>query len=519
MLDLVITDALVVDGTGNPGFPGSVGIEGDRVAWIGQGTTPPPDSGRTIEAKGRALAPGFVDVHTHSDLSPFVDPWMQSSLRQGVTSVVVGNCGSSPWPPAGTPDCVAMAGGPPDAMRFTSFGDYLQALEETRPAVNIGALVGHGAVRQEAMELERRQPDRAELSTMGALTAEAMADGALGLSTGLIYVPGMYATTEEVTALAREVATSGGIYTSHIRGEGEHLFTALEEAIAIGRAARVPTHISHLKCESDLVWGRAHDLLERVHTAEDVTGDQYPYAAWSSVLWSLLPEWAPLADVEAMLEHAATRRRLITAIEHGEGEAFQSSVKGVGWDRIVLENSGDGRWNGRSIEVIGAELGMAPVEACLRLVLEDPDTSCTGHAMHEDDVRAILADPEIMVASDGVAMAPDGPLGTSSVHPRNYGTFPRVVGRYVRDGVLTLEAAIRSMTSLPATRFGLRDRGRIGVGRYADLVLFDALGVNDEATFSGGHAYATGVVVVLVNGDVAWNGALGRRAGRVLRRA
>jgi N-acyl-D-aspartate/D-glutamate deacylase len=518
MLDLVIAGAFVVDGTGTPGSLGSVGIRDDRVTWIGHGTAAPPEAARTVQAAGRVLAPGFIDVHTHSDLGPLVDPHMPSTLRQGVTSIVVGNCGTSPWPPAGADEAASLVGGPAPGLRAESFGGFLAALEASGPALNIAALVGHGAVRLEVMGLERRAPSEGELATMCRAVAEAMEDGALGMSTGLIYVPGLYSATDEIVALAGEVSARHGIYASHIRGEGEHLFRAVDEAITIGRRAGLPSHVSHLKCESDLVWGRAAELLERLHGDDDVTGDQYPYEAWASVLWSLLPDWAPVGELPELVSDPTTRARLVASVEDGEGDAFQSSVKGVGWDRIVIESGVDGRWNGMSIEAIGRELSVAPVEACFRLLVEDPDTACIGHAMHEDDVRTILADPGVMVASDGASMSPDGPLGGAAVHPRNYGTFPRVLGHYVRSGTLTLETAVRKMTSLPADRFGLRHRGRIVEGAFADLVLFDPLTVADEATFAEPHAYPSGIDVVVVNGQIAWDGAPGARAGRVLRR-
>ena len=517
MLDLAIAGAVVVDGTGAPGFLGSVGIQDDRVTWIGHGAGAPPEARRTVEAAGRVLAPGFIDVHTHSDLGPMVDPWMPSTLRQGVTSVVVGNCGTSPWPPAGSDEAAALVGGPAGAFRYDSFGAYLDALTSAGTAVNLAALVGHGAVRLDVMGLERRPPNEEELAAMRRLVAEAVDDGAIGMSTGLIYVPGLYSATDEIVALAYEVAVRHGIYASHIRGEGEHLFRAVDEAIDIGRRAGLRTHVSHLKCESDVVWGRATELLERFHGEADVTGDQYPYEAWASVLWSLLPDWAPVGELPSLLRDPATRARLASSVEEGEGDAFQSSVKGVGWDRIVIESGADGRWNGKSIEAVGADLGVDPIEACFRLLRDDPDTACIGHAMHEDDVRMILADPTVMVASDGASMSPEGPLGNAAVHPRNYGTFPRVLGRYVRDGALTLEVAIRKMTSLPADRFRLGHRGRVVEGAFADLVVFDPLTVADAATFDEPHAYPTGIDVVVVNGRIAWDGAPVDRAGRVLR--
>jgi N-acyl-D-amino-acid deacylase len=520
VLDLVIADASVVDGSGGPAFRGSVGVRSDRVVWIGhEGGHGPPEATLRIDAAGKTLTPGFVDVHNHSDVVPLVEPWMDSALRMGSTTLVVGNCGASPWPPAGAPEMATSIGVAPGDldMSWRTFGGFLDRVEACRPAVNLAALVGHGALRLEAMGPERRAPDHDELEQMTRQTADAMEAGAVGLSTGLIYVPGLYSATDEVVSLAQAVASFEGIYASHIRGEGRDLFAAVTEAIEIGRRAGVPAHVSHLKCESDLVWGRTGDLLELLD-GPDVTADQYPYTAWGSVLWSLLPAWAPVDRLAELISDPATRARLAHAVEHGE-PGFQSSVDGVGWDRIVIESTAQERWNGRDIAAVAAEMQMEPVDAMWSLLLDEPETAVIGHAMHEDDVRAIMADPEVMVASDASAMSPDGPLGGVPVHPRNYGTFPRVLGRYVREeGLLTLEAAVRKMTSLPADRFGLTGRGRIAEGAFADLVLLDPATVADAARFGDPHRFPTGIDLVVVNGRVAWDGARGERSGRVLRR-
>ncbi len=518
-MDLVVANATVIDGTGSPGVPGWVGVEGDRIAGVGRGD--PPAAARTIDGRGLVVAPGFVDVHNHSDLSPFVLPTMPSTVRQGVTSIVVGNCGSSPFPLSSWDEGLSLAyAAPGDRPRPTwaAWGDYLDAIDEARPAVNVATLVGHGSVRREVLGDARRPPSDDELARMRTLVREAVADGAAGLSTGLIYVPGIHADTDEVIALARAAAGAGGLYASHIRGEGRDLFRAVDEALAIGAAAELPVHVSHLKCETSLVWGRADELLARLVDAPDATGDQYPYEAWNSSLSSLLPPWAPAERVAEIA--AEDPERLRAAVETGEPD-FQSSVEGVGWDGIVLETAPEARWRGRSVAAVGTERGIDPFDAMVELLTADPEISCIGHAMAPDDVRAIVADPGVFVASDASATAPDGPGGDLPVHPRSYGTFPRALALARDEGLLPMEAMIRKMTSLPADRFGLTGRGQIEPGAFADLVVFDAETIRDTATYEDPHVFPEGLVAVVVNGEVAWSDGSPSIAcaGRALRRA
>jgi N-acyl-D-aspartate/D-glutamate deacylase len=345
--------------------------------------------------------------------------------------------------------------------------------------------------------------------------AEAMEAGAVGLSTGLIYVPGIHSETDEVVALAEAAAESGGIYASHIRGEGRDLFRAVDEALEIGRRAELPVHISHLKCESSRAWGRADALLERIHAAPDVTGDQYPYEAWNSSLASLLPPWA---EADALPTDGATLDRLRRAVEEGEPD-FQSSIDGVGWDRIVVVDPADDRWRGQDVAAIASAMDVEPFAAFVTMLREGPETSCIGHAMDARDVRTILSDPEVMVASDASAIDPSGAGGGLPVHPREYGTFPRALALARDEDLMPLPPLIRSMTSLPADRFGLRDRGRIVEGAFADLVLFDAARIRDLATFEAPQRFSEGIRTVVVNGALAWEDGTDtiERAGRALR--
>lgn len=522
VVDLVLAGGTVVDGSGSTGFAGWVGVGGDRILRVAREGEPEPEAGSRIDIGGRAIVPGFIDVHTHSDLSPLVDPWMPSALRQGVTTVVVGNCGASPWPLAGFAEALDDAGGDPSTTptpEWRSFGDYLDALQATQPGINIAALVGHGAIRGEVLGHERRPPTLQELTRMRRSVAEAMDSGALGLSTGLIYVPGMFSDTDEIVALAEEAAVAGGIYASHIRGEGEHLFTAVAEALHVGRRAALPAHVSHLKCESSMLHGQSEELLSLIHGAENVTADQYPYEAWNSYLSSLLPPWAPVGTIASVASDPATLERLRSAVEQGEPD-FQSSVKGVGWDRIVVVGTADPKWNGRDIASLASEMEVEPILAVVRLLTDGPMTSCTGHAMDEADVRRILSDADIFVASDATAISPDGPTGHLPVHPRAYGTFPRAIALCRDENLLHFESVIRKMTSLPAERFGLADRGRIEEGAFADLVVLDPATVRDTATYENPHSYPEGIDSVLVNGRLAWGGVnpLANRSGRVLRK-
>lgn len=504
MADVVLTGGTVVDGTGAAGFPGWVAIAGARVEAVGRATDPAPNAAETVNTAGRVVTPGFIDVHNHSDLSAFLLPTMPSTIRQGVTTLVVGNCGSSPWPLAGWEEAVELAygtPGDPGRPNWRGWGDYLEAIDEARPAANVATLVGHGSIRLEVLGTERRAPTTTELDRMCGLTREAVEAGAVGVSTGLIYVPGIFAATDEVVAVAAAAAAAGGLYASHIRGEGRDLFRAVEEAIAIGAHADVPVHLSHLKCESAGTWGRAEELLALVHDAPDATGDQYPYAAWNSSLSSLLPPWAPAADVATIAR--TDRERLRAAVEDGEPD-FQSSIDGVGWDRIVLVTAPEPAMRGRSVAAVAEDLAQAPFDTFVALLERDPHIACIGHAMLEEDVRSILGDPSVFVASDASATAPDGPGGDLPVHPRDYGTFPRALALARNEGLLGLEERIRKMTSLPADRFGLHDRGRVRAGAAADVVVFDPATIRDVATYEEPHAFPEGIDSVWVNGRVAW---------------
>jgi N-acyl-D-amino-acid deacylase len=514
---LLISGATILDGTGTRARPGSVLVEGSRIAEV---LTPGDDraADRRIEAHGRALAPGFIDTHSHSDLSPFVEPAMDSMLRQGVTTVVVGNCGTSAYPVEGAAEAAALAGGDAEAIGadWGSFAEYLDRIDACGPALNVAVLVGHGALRAAVMgDDQRRPPTDDELDAMQTLLRSALEQGAVGMSTGLIYAPGLHADTDELVVLAGELHAVGGVYASHVRGESATVFDAVSEAIAVGRRAAVPSHVSHLKVEGSAMWGRAPELLALIDEARDrgadVTADQYPYTAWETSLSAALPPWVTAAELPDAVGDPATRTRI---------EEEVASSQSIGWDRIALgTHLPEPELTGRTVAEVAADRGLGAGAAIVELLLADPNTGMVGHGMHEDDVRAILARPDVFVGTDGLAVSPDGPLGAYAVHPRYYGTYPRILGRYIREErLLSLEDAVRKMTSMSADRFGLAGRGRIEPGAVADLVLFDPGRVADAATYERPHAFAEGIDLVVVNGRVAWDGSPGHRAGRALRR-
>lgn len=534
MTDLVIRGGTVIDGSGEGGFLATVLIRGDRIEAViptsaasgGQPTNLVPNvpDARVLDATGCVVAPGFIDPHQHSDCSPMVTPWMESFLRQGVTTAISGNCGLSAWPGNVAREAISATGARPEDVPVTwdTAGEYFDVLANAEPAINVASLAGHGSIREAVMGMRSGAPTRDELHAMQAVLEEALESGALGLSTGLIYAPGFHAQTDELIAMAAVMAGTGAPYASHMRNEGMLVFDAIEEASQIGERADVPVHISHLKLDVVGAWGQVDALFAALDGARargvDISCDQYPYAAYETSLAAFLPPWAPVAELEAIL--AGDRERLRSAVLRGDG-LWQSSVKDVGWERIFIGAHAIGSYSGKSVEEIAAAARLDPFDAMCRILQEDAACGVVGHSMSEADVADIRRNPAVMVGSDGIATAPDGPLGALQVHPRYYGTFPRVLGRAVREqGLLSLVDAVRAMTSRVADVFGLVDRGRVVPGGFADLVVFDPAGVTDTATFVAPHSYPEGIEMVIVNGAIAWTESTGyeQRAGRVLRR-
>jgi len=510
VFDLKIEGATVIDGTGAEGGRADVGVSDDVIAAVGDLSR--ESAGSTLRAAGRVLAPGFIDMHSHSDWRLWENRRAESKIRQGVTTEVVGNCGFSPAPVATEflDDLRGFALYVPTGMdfRWRSVGEYLRAFDADGTALNVVQLVGHGTLRIATMGFARRAPDVKELARMQRLMGDAMEDGAWGLSTGLIYAPGSYAATEEIVEIARVAGRHRGFYASHIRGEGATLLEAVTEAIGIGREGDLPVQVSHIKAAGRPNWGKVAQALALIDAARaeglDVMADVYPYTASSTTLRTLLPDWVLEGGVEAMMQRLgdpAVRARIRRELE--APVTGQSLLDRIGWENIMIAYCARRKdAEGKRLSELGAARGLDPLEAALELIVDEAGKAyMILFQLDEADLRRALVHPIVMIGSDGSSLAPYGPLGAGKPHPRSYGTFPRVLGEYAREQrVLGLPEAVHKMTGLPARRLGLRDRGVVRVGAKADLVVFDGKRVADQATYEEPHRYPVGVEHVLVNG-------------------
>lgn len=498
--DLLISGATVLDGTGAPGRQASVAVAGGRIVLVAP-VIAQSEARRVIDASGLVVAPGFIDAHAH--IESIIDwPGAESHIRQGITTAVGGADGGGQYPLAA----------------------YLTRVARARPAINVAYLVGHNTIRAQAMGRGQRAPTAAELARMRAMVTQAMRDGAFGLSTGLEYVPGTYATTGEIVELARAAAARGGIYTSHVRDEAAGVFASVRETIEIGRQAGIPVVITHHKVIGQPQWGLSERTLAMVDAARqdgvDIMLDQYPYTATATGLSILIPSWALAGRPSDFARRAATpglRDSIVAGIVHAiRVERGFEDLRFVQFNSVPWQPALQGRtlhdW------AVERELPTTP-EMGAELIIEAQllgGARVVYHVVDERDVQRIMRHPMTMIASDGALARP----GSGHPHPRSYGTFPRVLGRYVREErVLTLEEAVHKMTGLPAARLGLEDRGRIAEGARADLVIFDPNTVGSPATFEAPHQYPTGIPFVIVNGQVAveQGSMTAVRAGMVLR--
>ena len=480
--DLLIRNGKVIDGSGNPWFRADIGVLNGKIAAIGHYDS--TQALRTIDATGLVVAPGFIDVHTHVESGIFRVPTADNYILDGVTSIITGNCGGSE----------------------DNLTDFYKKLMKMGISLNLGSFIGHNNVRKQVMKKAMRDPTPKEQADMERLVEKAMKQGAVGLSTGLIYIPGTYSKTPEVVGLAKVAAKYGGVYTSHIRNEGEKVSDAISEAITVGREAQIPVEISHFKIAFKPLWGKSTETVAMVEKARqegiDINIDQYPYAASSTNMGTLLPSWA-LADGDSAMLARFTDPTLHAKIK-AEMIANLTKDQRKNWDYAVVSRAAkDTSISGKTIYDINILRGRNPtaedeVETIFELMAQGGG-QMIYHKMSEEDIDIILKYPNTMIASDGGVEV----YGFGVTHPRSYGTNARVLGRYVRERkTLTLEDAVRRMTSLPAQRFRIDDRGLLRVGYAADILIFDEKTVADKATYERPHAYSIGFQWVIVNGKL-----------------
>jgi dihydroorotase/N-acyl-D-amino-acid deacylase len=500
--DLVIANGTIIDGTGDARYQGDVAVVGDRIVRVERGTIPRSSAKRVIDATGLIVAPGFIDLHAHLD--PLLQmPDAQSAAMQGVTLALGGPDGGGPWP----------------------FKPYLDSAAGKPLGINVAFLAGHNTIRQAVMGTANRAPTATELARMQSMVAQSMGEGAFGMSTGLRYIPGFYSNTDEVVALSKVAADSGGIYTSHLREEGLGLFEGVAEALEIGRRAKIPIVLTHHKAIGRQMWGKSVVTLAMVDSARragtDVMMDQYPYTASSTSLSVLVPPWALAggnAELRKRLDTPALKDSITRGVidyllnDRGGGDLRRVQFARVAWDHS-LEGKTLHDW------AVRRNLPTTP-EAAAPLVLEgvlNGGASMVFHVIDEGDVKRIMAHPMTMIASDGRLSR----IGDGVPHPRNYGTFPRVLGRYVRDEkVLTLEQGVRKMTGMSAARLGLKEHGCLRAGCVADITVFSAEKIRDVGTFDDPHHYPEGIPYVVVNGTPVVDGGqfTAARPGKVLLR-
>jgi N-acyl-D-amino-acid deacylase len=509
LLSTIVENATIVDGTGAPAYATDIGLAGDRIVLIGD--LHERDAVARIDGGGRIVAPGFIDVHSHSDELWLTLPQCDGKIAQGVTTEIGGNCGLSPFPQNGK------------TAQWATLAEFFDAIDRNGIALNVATLVGLGATRRAiAGESERRlEPD--ELAAQATLVRTACEQGALGASSGLIYIPGRYASTDELIVLARAARDGGGArYASHVRSEADDLIAAIDEAIAIGEEADVTVQCSHHKAQYPRNWGKVHATLGAIDAARSrgtqVYADVYPYVASWTELATILPAHARLGGTDATVERLrdpnyAAALALELELMHGDF-----------WHEMLLTEVGSQRNErvaGMRVDELARDWHLSPARAAIRLLSEESlDVGSMFFSMNEDDVATVLSANFTCIGSDASIRALDGPTARGIPHPRTFGTFPRIFGRFVRQrGTLTLEEAVRRMTSLPASIFGLRDRGEIATGKFADLVLFDGATICDTATYERPYSFPIGIESVYVNGQAV----LGRgtftnaRPGRTLR--
>ncbi|ALS27684.1 D-aminoacylase [Paenibacillus sp. 32O-W] len=514
MLDLLIKNGRVVDGTGNPWYFGDVGIKDGLIAATGRLDQ---ESREVIDAEGKVIAPGFIDGHCHSDLLILDQPFSEVKMQQGVTTEVVGNCGLAPAPylqktREQLKSYVASVIGTTEwEWQWETVGEYIDVLSKSRPSENVATYVAHGALKISVMGFENRPATESELQEMKALLEEGMRAGALGLSIGLLYAPGSYTKREELAELCKVVAKYNGLLATHIRGEGNNLLSSVKEVIWIAEQSGVSLHVSHLKAAGAANWGKIEDAIGLIEDARsrgmDVTCDVYPYNAGSTMMTTILPPWALEGGIPAVLERLEDRsvRERIKRELRREQEDWDNLIHSTGWQSVYISaaRTAEGRaLEGKHMLEISEMMGKDPEDAMMELLIrERGNLSIVYFHMSEADVRKVIAYDKSLIASDSLGCV------TGKPHPRSYGTFPRVFAKYVREEkLLTLEQAVRKVSSFPASRFKLGKRGLLVPGYAADLVVFDPDTIRDTATYQEPIRFPDGISCTIVNGKVTVSG-------------
>jgi len=531
MIDVLIKNAEIVDGTKTPRYRGDIAIVGQKIADIGRFDD--TAAAHIIDAADLVVLPGFIDMHSHGDLTLLAAPESESLIQQGITTIVGGQCGLSPAPMTRINKKEAMrsiniVGAPKTSIpldKVSSFGAYLDYLASRKPAVNFVPLVGHGMIRSAVLGYTAGTPTGAQIEEMKKLVHEAMQSGAFGISSGLIYPPGSFTQTSELIQVVKPAAQYNGIYFSHIRGEAGTLLESIDEAIQIGLDAGVSVQISHFKAGGKANWGKAPFGLERIDKARldglDITMDMYPYTAGSTHLGALLPAWAVeggLTSIFKRLLFPWERAKIIRAMKAGEGEV----VEVIEWDKVLISRSRIPAYTLRYISDLAAAEGKDPYNWTLDAIVKTRgDIGMVIILISEENIRMQIRHPAMMFGTDGYGMATEGLMTTGMLHPRCFGTYPRLFRKYVREeGILTLEEASWKASGFPAEKLGLKNRGIIKKGNQADLVIFDPAAIRDRATYADPLQYPVGIDTVLVNGEIALQHGKqnSQRSGQVIRR-
>lgn len=529
MNNFILRGGTILDGTGGPGFQADVRVEGDRIIEIGKVDRGLP--GEEFDVAGLVVSPGFIDLHTHTDRKIFDNPMGDSKVMQGVTTDLTSNCGIGPFPASacriadlesylGTLSGSLPAGG----VTWTDFNGFADAVEKVKPGINLAMLAAQGAVRIAAIGWDDRPPTSAEMSQMQELLDESLQQGAWGMSSGLVYPPGSFAKADELTELGKVLAKHETLYTTHMRGESATLMNSVEEAIALGRDSGTRVLVSHLKAIGKPFWGQGLAALRKIEAARaeglDIWADQYPYEATATSLSALVPGWVQDGGIAAMLarlEDPSQRERILSAILQ------EMTVRG-GPERVkisVVKTPPNQKWVGKNIQDVAVARNVPPEEAVRQLLIEeDAKINAVYFSLGEVDLEGIMRSSIIAVGSDGQAMNPERD-SAENVHPRSYGSFPRVLGRFVREKrLLSLELAVHKMTGLPAKILRLPDRGLLKTGMKADITVFNPATVIDKADFVNPHQYPEGIPYVFVNGTTAVKDSrlTGTGRGEVLRK-